>query len=126
MQGARPRRGDLAAGQILPSRQEAVPEASEWMVAIGGNASGWRCTACHPGACDGAEFGIHPSESFRLAGTMHAVVACLDGKYGLRRRLQHAMGGAAAVGTRIHRGTGRSEERRLGKECVSTCRYRGW
>src|SRR3546814_3283786 len=78
MQGARPRRGDLAAGQILPSRQEAVPEASEWMVAIGGNASGWRCTACHPGACDGAEFGIHPSESFRLAGTMHAVVACLD------------------------------------------------
>src|SRR3546814_16497310 len=27
---------------------------------------------------------------------------------------------------RHHRARQRSEERRVGKECVSTCRYRGW
>src|SRR3546814_12673527 len=32
--------------------------------------------------------------------------------------------GQRFVGYRMHRG--RSEERRVGKECVSTCRYRWW
>src|SRR3546814_3229963 len=33
--------------------------------------------------------------------------------------------GALRAGLRYVRASGRSEERRVGKECVSTCRYRG-
>src|SRR3546814_11639081 len=41
--------------------------------------------------------------------------------------LEHKMGmrGSATCALNSDRALGRSEERRVGKECVSTCRYRG-
>src|SRR3546814_19608737 len=47
--------------------------------------------------------------------------------YGKRRRFDLPAGkGQASVAFLAMAPLGRSEERRVGKECVSTCRSRGW
>src|SRR3546814_13646859 len=81
--------------------------------------SGTSCSPC------GAQDMSYTLE--QLAADCHDAVAADPGPAGreaLRRHLERALSDAAFV--EDHLGAHRSEERRVGKECVSTCRARWW